>query len=112
MILRAEVRRCEADEIAIQAVEEGDDPRDQYQPDEEAAQLLVLDDRRNVNDVSFSQPYYDIKRLLQGRCGGRGLVAQPARLLYQSELAEDFIVRDAFATCERSTCAVQSRVRL
>jgi hypothetical protein len=32
--------------------------------------------------------------------------------LYQSELAEDLIMRDAFAACERSTCAVQSSVRL
>ena len=71
MILRAEVRRREADEVAIQAVEESDDPGDQHQADQEAAQLLVFDDCRNVDgrnvdprnigDGAFSQPYYDIK---------------------------------------------------
>ncbi len=58
MILRAEVRRGEADEIAVQAVEEGDDPGDQHQADEEAAQLLLLDD---LGDVDRVQRYYDIK---------------------------------------------------
>ena len=76
MILRAEVRRREADEVAIQAVEERDDPRDQHQADQEPAQLLLLDDGRNVDgrsvdprnigDGAFSQPYYDIKPVACG----------------------------------------------
>ena len=67
MILRAEVRRGETDEIAVQAVEEGDDPGDENQADEEAAELLLLDHLGNVYGV---QPYYDIivfsmRRLLE-----------------------------------------------
>jgi len=54
MILRAEVRRCEANEIAVQAVEEGDDPGDHHQADEEAAQLLAFDDLRDIDNLGVS----------------------------------------------------------
>ncbi len=68
VILRAEVRRREADEVAIQPVEEGDDPRDEHQADEEPAQLLLLDDLGDVNGV---QRYYDIKPTVKSWLGMR-----------------------------------------
>ena len=51
MILRAEIRRGEADEVGVQTVEECDDPGDQDQADEETAQLLALDDLGDIDDA-------------------------------------------------------------
>ena len=56
VILLAEIGGGEADQVRIQAVEEGDDPGDRDQPDEKPAQPLFFDDRGNIDDGHVRSP--------------------------------------------------------
>jgi hypothetical protein len=55
VVLRGEVGRGEADQVAVETVEERDDPGDRHQPGEKPAQLLLLDDLGDVYGVPLPQ---------------------------------------------------------
>jgi len=57
MIIQTEVRRGEADQVRVQTVKEGDQPRDGDQPKQELSQLLLFDNLRDIDDAGRSHRY-------------------------------------------------------